>query len=38
MTKSNSKRTRKAAKKLFPKLPRNERPFTSEDYKNLPKE
>ena len=36
MNKATSKRTRKVAKKLFPKLPRNERPFSKADYDNLP--
>jgi hypothetical protein len=37
MTKATSKRTRKAAKKLFPKVPRNTRPFSKADYDALPK-
>ena len=36
MTKATSKRMRKAAKKLFPKIKHSTRPFTSEDYKRLP--
>jgi hypothetical protein len=35
--KATSKRTRKAAKKLFPKVPRNTRPFSKADYDALPK-
>jgi len=31
-------KAKKAAKKLFKKLPHTTRPFSSEDYKNLPKE
>jgi hypothetical protein len=30
-------KTKKAAKRLFKKLPNSTRPFTSEDYKALPK-
>ena len=37
MTKTTSKRTRHAARKLFAKQPHSTRPFTSEDYKALPK-
>jgi hypothetical protein len=36
MTKATSKKTRKAAKKLFKKLPHNTRPFAKSDYDNLP--
>jgi hypothetical protein len=37
MTKSTtSKRTRRAAKKLFAKLPHSTRAFTAQDYQNLP--
>lgn len=32
-----TKRARRAAKKLFAKQPQPTRPFTSEDYKALPK-
>jgi hypothetical protein len=38
MQKSNSKCTRKAAKKLYKKLPHSTRPFAKSDYDNLPKE
>lgn len=34
--KATSKRTRKAARKLFKKLPHTTRPFSSEDYQSLP--
>jgi len=37
MNKSTSKKTRKAAKKLFAKLPQPTRPFTSADFEALPK-
>ena len=37
MTKAISKKQRRAAKKLFPRTPHTTRPFTSEDYKALPK-
>ena len=37
MTKARSKKQRRNAKKLFPKLPHDTRPFTSEDYAALPK-
>jgi len=37
MKKSTSKRACRAARKLFPKAKHNTRPFTSEDYKALPK-
>lgn len=37
MSKATSKRTRRAAKKLFKKLPHSTRPFTSGDYEALPK-
>jgi hypothetical protein len=33
-----SKKAKKAAKRLFPRQPHTTRPFTSEDYKRLPKE
>jgi hypothetical protein len=33
-----TKLARKAARKLFPKKPNTTRPFTSADYKNLPKQ
>ena len=36
MTKATSKKTRKAAKKSFRKLPHSTRPFTAKDYDNLP--
>jgi hypothetical protein len=36
--KATSKRTRRIAKKGFPKLPHSTRPFTLDDYKALPKE
>jgi hypothetical protein len=36
--KATSKKQRKAAKKLFKKLPHNTRPFSKTDYDNLPKE
>jgi len=32
-----TKKAKKAAKKLFAKLPNSTRPFTSVDYVNLPK-
>jgi hypothetical protein len=32
-----TKRARKAAKRLFPRKAHSTRPFTSDDYKNLPK-
>jgi hypothetical protein len=35
--KATSKRTRRAARKLFTKLPRNTRPFSKADYDLLPK-
>lgn len=38
MNKATSKKQRKQAKKLFAKKPHNTRPFTTEDYKALPKE
>ena len=34
--KPTTKKAKRAAKRLFKKLPRNTRPFSSEDYKNLP--
>ncbi len=37
MTKATSKRTRRAAKKLFAKLPHSTRPFSKADYDALPK-
>jgi hypothetical protein len=36
--KTTSKSARKAARKLFPKAKHTTRPFTSEDYKALPKD
>ena len=33
-----SKKAKRAAKRLFKKLPHSTRPFSSEDYKALPKE
>jgi hypothetical protein len=36
MKKATSKRTRKQAKKLFPKLPHQTRPFSKADYDALP--
>ncbi len=38
MNKATSKRTRKAAKKLFPKLPHSTRPFTKTEYDALLKQ
>ena len=36
MTKATSKRTRKAARKAFPKQPHSTRPFSKADYDALP--
>ena len=36
MNKATSKRARRAAKKLFKKLPHTTRPFTTADYNSLP--
>ena len=38
MKKVLSKKAKRAAKKLFTKLPNTTRPFASSDYANLPKE
>jgi hypothetical protein len=38
MSKAISKAKRKAAKKAFPKVAHNTRPFTSADYAALPKQ
>ena len=35
--KPTTKKAKKATRKLFAKKPHSTRPFTSEDYKNLPK-
>jgi len=37
MKKATSKKTRKVARKLFPKQPHSTRPFTLADYNALPK-
>jgi hypothetical protein len=37
MNKATSHKTRKIAKKSFPKLPHTTRPFTPADYDRLPK-
>jgi hypothetical protein len=37
MKKVTTHRTRKAAKRLFPRKPHSTRPFTSDDYQALPK-
>ena len=36
--KPTTKKAKKAAKRLFKRQPHSTRPFSSEDYKNLPKE
>jgi hypothetical protein len=38
MNKSTSKKQKRLAKKAFPKVARNERPFSKADYDALPKE